>query len=95
MTELQKRIYELVRSIPKGEVRTYRQIAEALGNRFLCRFVGTTLHQNPDPETIFCHRVVHQDGSLSEHYAFGGLEGQKKRLEAEGVLIRNKKVIFK
>lgn len=48
--------------------------------------VGQILHQNKNPETIPCHRVVFSDGSLSNAYAFGGLAAQRKKLRNEGIV---------
>lgn len=85
---MKEKVYALVRAIPKGRVATYGQIAEALGSRHLARAVGNALHQNPDPASIPCHRVVSSKGRLATHYAFGGAEAQRSRLEAEGITFR-------
>lgn len=47
--------------------------------------VGKVLHNNPDPTTIKCHRVVYKDGSLSESFAFGGISKQAELLRNQGV----------
>ncbi len=49
MTNLEKRIYAVVRGIPKGRVATYAQVALALGDKNLARVVGNALHKNPLP----------------------------------------------
>ena len=85
---MKEKVYALVRAIPKGKVTTYGQIAEALGNKNLARAVGNALHQNPDPASIPCHRVVSSKGRLATHYAFGGADVQRRRLEAEGITFR-------
>ena len=82
MTE---KVYEFLKTVPKGKVVTYGQIACFLGNKHLSRAVGNILHRNPDPENIPCHRVVNGKGELSRAYAFGGGETQRARLEQEGV----------
>ncbi len=79
------RIYEYLASIPKGKVVTYGQIGELLGNRRLARAVGNALHKNPDGDKIPCYRVVNGKGKLSAGYAFGGIDEQKRRLEADGI----------
>ena len=84
MTTFDK-VYQAVKSIPCGTVATYGQIAEAIGNRRLSRVVGYALHVNPEPGVIPCHRVVKQDGSVSEAFAFGGQNRQVELLQAEGV----------
>lgn len=84
MTTFEK-VYEAVKLIPRGSVATYGQIAEAIGNKRLSRVVGYALHVNPEPGVIPCHRVVKQDGSVSEAFAFGGSNRQVELLKAEGV----------
>lgn len=49
MTELELKIYRIVAEIPAGNVMTYGQVAEAAGNKNLCRVVGNTMHKNPVP----------------------------------------------
>lgn len=49
MTELELKIYEIVRQIPLGKVCTYGKIAEIAGNRKLARVVGNVMHKNPVP----------------------------------------------
>ena len=84
MTTFDK-VYQAVKQIPCGTVATYGQIAEAIGNKRLSRVVGYALHVNPEPGVIPCHRVVKQDGSVSEAFAFGGSNKQVELLQAEGV----------
>ncbi len=88
-------LYELLRTIPNGKVVTYGTLAELLGNRALARAVGNALHFNPDGEKYPCYKVVNGKGELSHAYAFGGLEGQKRRLEADGVVVEKGKVDLK
>ena len=87
-----KRIYEAVKTIPKGKVATYGRIAELAGNPRMCRAVGNALHKNPDPEHIPCHRVLNSKGELAEAFVFGGKDVQKARLEEEGVEVIDDKV---
>ena len=92
LNNVSNRIYEAVSNIPYGRVATYGDIAELAGNRKLARVVGNALHRNPDPEHIPCHRVVNAAGELSSAFAFGGIDGQTKRLEAEGVEVSGGRV---
>ena len=79
-------VYAILKTIPAGNVMTYGQVAERLGNKNLARTVGNILHDNPDPANIPCHRVVNAKGKVAEHYAFGGAEAQRAKLEAEGIV---------
>ena len=90
---MKEQVYELVKSIPRGKVATYGQIALYLGNRNFAQVVGNILHGNPDPEHIPCHRVVNAQGRLSRSYAFGGIEAQRRLLESEGVVFKNNQVV--
>ena len=83
-----EKVYEYLKIVPEGKVVPYGQIACYLGNKHLARVVGNILHKNPDPKSIPCHRVVNSKGELSKAYAFGGLEAQRKKLEKEGIIIK-------
>jgi methylated-DNA-protein-cysteine methyltransferase-like protein len=80
-----KRIYEVVKRIPRGRVATYGQIAAMAGNPRWQRAVGFALHVNPDPEGIPCFRVVNRLGECSGSFAFGGPLAQRELLERDGV----------
>ena len=75
-TVFQKSVWAALIDIPYGEVRSYADIAKAVGKEKACRAVGMANHRNPIPVIIPCHRVIGADGTLTG-YA-GGLE--KKRL---------------
>lgn len=78
-------VYEVVKSIPKGKVATYGQIAKLLDAPRSSRAVGYALHVNPTPIVIPCHRVVNRFGALAPAFAFGGREVQAELLAKEGV----------
>lgn len=86
------RIYEAVKSIPRGRVATYGKVAEMAGNKRMARAVGNALHKNPDPDNIPCHRVVNAIGELSGQFAFGGARMQAVLLMAEGVEVTDNRV---
>jgi len=83
---MKEKVYEYLKTVPKGRVTTYGRIAEFLGDRHYARTVGKILHENPDPSQYPCHRVVSGKGRVAENYAFGGAEAQRKRLENEGIV---------
>ena len=82
-------IYDIVKSIPKGRIATYGQVAALAGNPRWSRVVGYALHVNPEPGVIPCHRVVDRNGRLSPAFAFGGANMQAVLLEKEGVEVSN------
>ncbi|MDO8507179.1 MAG: methylated-DNA--[protein]-cysteine S-methyltransferase [bacterium] len=83
MSSKTSEVYKVVSDIPKGKVMTYGQIGEILSMN--PRLVGRILHENPDPETVPCHRVVNSRGEVAEKYAFGGGDAQRQKLKQEGV----------
>jgi methylated-DNA-[protein]-cysteine S-methyltransferase len=72
-----------VRQIPKGETRTYGEVAKAIGHPGAARAVGTIMKNNYDP-TVPCHRVIRSDGKIGA-YNRGGPEKKRALLRAEGV----------
>ena len=89
---MKEKVYEFLKTIPKGKVVTYGQIAEYLGNKQLARIVGNILHNNPNEYEYPCYKVVDSNGNLSRHFAFGGIEKQKEKLEKEGIIVIGYKV---
>ena len=81
-----EKIYEVVKSIPKGKVATYGQVALLSGNPRWARVVGYALHVNPEPGIIPCHRVVNREGRVAPGFAFGGEGVQRQLLESEGII---------
>ena len=76
-TQFQQRVYAVVKRIPRGQTRSYRWVAERLGDPNLARAIGQALTRNRSPETVPCHRVIRADGSLGG-YAWGA--SKKRRL---------------
>ena len=81
-TEFMQRVWKALLTIPYGETRSYKQIAELAGNVKACRAVGMANNRNPISILIPCHRVVGADGSLVGYG--GGLDKKVRLLELEG-----------
>ena len=77
-TEFQIRVWNELKKIPKGETRTYIEIAKLIGKPTAARAVANACGKNPYPITIPCHRVIRSDGGLGGYSGEGGVE--KKRL---------------
>jgi len=75
------RVYEVVRSISKGQTMTYKEVAKAAGRPKAYRAVGNILNKNYDP-SIPCHRVVRSNGKVGG-YNRGGKQ-KEKLLRDEG-----------
>jgi methylated-DNA-[protein]-cysteine S-methyltransferase len=81
-TGFTRKVYEIVRSIPRGETRTYGEVAAAAGAPGGARAVGNALGRNPICLFIPCHRVV-ASGGLGGFSGPGGLEQKKALLALE------------
>lgn len=92
---MKEKVYSYLLTIPKGRVVTYGQIAKYLGNPKLARAVGNILHSNPSEDKYPCYKVVNAEGKLSVNFAFGGIEKQKEKLEAEGIEVVDYRVNLK
>jgi methylated-DNA-[protein]-cysteine S-methyltransferase len=75
--EFTRAALEATAAIPRGEVRTYGEVARAIGRPGAARAVGQALHRNPVPLLVPCHRVIGSDGRL---VGFGSGIGEKRRL---------------
>lgn len=80
-TEFQQQVYAAMSAIPRGETRTYGDIATELG--VPAQPVGQACGSNPIPVIIPCHRVVGADG-LGGFSGDGGVEMKVKLLQGEG-----------
>mgnify|MGYP003326244785 CR=1 FL=1 len=73
--------------IPKGEVKTYKQVAIAINRPKSARAVANACGKNPYSPKIPCHRIIRSDGSLGGYSGPGGVKTKKKLLKSEGVLL--------
>jgi AraC family transcriptional regulator of adaptative response/methylated-DNA-[protein]-cysteine methyltransferase len=80
-TAFQQRVWQALLAIPRGETRTYAEIAEAVGSPKAVRAVGTACGANLLAVVIPCHRVVGADGRLTGYR--WGTERKRKLLESE------------
>src|SRR5262245_55622563 len=80
-TAFQRRVWEELRKIPRGETRTYQEVAEAIGEPTAARAVARACATNPASVVIPCHRVVGSDGGLRGYR--WGVNRKRKLLAAE------------
>ena len=95
VNSLMQKMLDYLVTIPKGQVVTYGQVAEYLGNKGLARVVGNMLHKNPDGDKYPCYKVLNSKGELAENFVFGGKNVQKDRLEKDGIKVENNRVDLK
>jgi AraC family transcriptional regulator of adaptative response/methylated-DNA-[protein]-cysteine methyltransferase len=81
-TAFQMRVWEALRRIPRGETRSYAQLAQSLGQPTAVRAVARACATNPVAVVVPCHRVIGSNGKLTGYR--WGVERKKKLLELEG-----------
>ena len=86
-TDFQVKVWKYLLKIPKGKVKTYKQVAIAIKSPLSARAVGNAVGKNPYAPQIPCHRVIKSDGSLGGYSGKGGIKTKKKLLKNEGVTL--------
>ena len=83
-TQFQVKVWKAILTIPKGEVRTYKEIAIHIGHPRAYRAVATACRKNPLPPQIPCHRVIASNGKIGDY--LGEKDSPKKiaLLKTEG-----------
>lgn len=77
-----EKVKAVVKKIPAGTTRTYKEVAMMAGNSRASRAVGSIMKKNLDPK-VPCHRVVRSDGALGD-YNRGGPQKKLEILRKEG-----------
>ena len=87
-TKFQLKVWKYLRKIPKGKVKTYLEVAKAIGKPRASRAVANAVGKNPYPPKIPCHRVIRSDGTLGGYSGKGGILKKRQLLKFEKVLIK-------
>lgn len=91
-TPFSDHVYDILRTIPRGKVATYGQMAKLAGSPRAARAIGMIMKENDDAPQTPCHRVVASDGTMHGYSGHGGVIGKKAMLLAEGVKFKGDKV---
>jgi len=78
-----QKVWTACAQIPKGQTRTYGELARSVGHPGAARAVGQALARNPFAPTIPCHRVISANGALTGYSGAGGLRRKKQLLDRE------------
>ena len=87
-TKFQLKVWDYIKKIPRGSVKTYSQVAKAIGEPLAVRAVANAIGKNPLAPTIPCHRVIRSDGSLGGYSGKGGINTKKLLLKSEGITLK-------
>ena len=72
-TKFQLKVWKYLKKIPKGQIRTYSDVAKAINKPKSVRAVANAIGKNPYAPKIPCHRVIRSDGTIGGFSAPGGL----------------------
>ncbi len=84
-TKFQLKVWKYLKTIPKGQLKTYKEVAIAIKRPKSARAVANACGKNPYAPKIPCHRVIRSDGGLG---GYSGRDGIKTKLR----LLRSEKV---
>ncbi len=82
-------VWNELKKIPEGEVRSYKEIAIAIGKPNSARAVANACGKNPSPIEIPCHRVIKSNGYLGGYSCKGGISAKRKLLKKEGISLNS------
>ena len=86
-TDFQLKVWNYIKTIPKGKIKTYKQVAIGINRRKAARAVANACAKNPYAPKIPCHRVIRSDGGLGGYSGKGGIKKKLRLLRAEKVSI--------
>ena len=83
-TKFQVKVWKYLVTIPKGKVKTYKQVAIGINRPKSARAVANACAKNPYAPKIPCHRVIRTDGGIGGYSGKGGVKTKKMLLKNEG-----------
>ena len=84
-TKFQIKVWKYLKKIPKGSVKTYKDVAIAINQPKAARAVANACAKNPYAPKIPCHRVIRSDGRLGGYSGKGGISKKLRLLKKEGI----------
>ena len=84
-TKFQQKVWNYLKKIPKGKVKTYLEVAKAIRKPKAFRAVANAIAKNPYPIIIPCHRVIRSDGNIGGYSGKGGIRQKRFLLETEKI----------
>ena len=85
-TDFQIMVWNEIKKIPKGKVRTYKEIALAISRPKSSRAVANACGKNPLPINKPCHRVIGSNGYIGGYSGKGGIKKKIELLKLEKAL---------
>ena len=86
-TKFQKKVWNYLRTIRTGTVKTYKQVAIAINRTNAAIAVANAIGRDPFEPKIPCHRVIRSDGLLGGYSGKGSVKTKKLLLKREGIIV--------
>ena len=86
-TKFQLKVWNYLKKIPRGKVKTYSEVSKSIGKQLAVRAVANAIGKNPLAPQIPCHRVIRSDGSLGGYSGKGGIKTKRLLLKKEGITL--------
>ena len=86
-TKFQLKVWNYLKKIPRGKVKTYSEVAKSIRKPLAVRAVANAIGKNPQAPHIPCHRVIRSDGSLGGYSGKGGVKTKRLLLKKEGITL--------
>ena len=83
-TKFQVKVWKYLQTIPKGKIKTYKEVAIGINRPKSARAVANACARNPYAPKIPCHRVIRSDGGLGGYSGKGGIKAKQMMLKKEG-----------
>ena len=83
------KVWNYLKKIPRGSVKSYKQVAIAIKKPNSARAVANACGKNPFAPKVPCHRVIKSDGTLGGYSGPGGKRTKIKLLKKEGYMFKN------
>ena len=84
-TKFQLKVWKYLQTIPKGKVKTYKEVAISIKSPKSARAVANACAKNPYAPKIPCHRVIRSDGTIGGYSGTGGIKEKQRLLRSEKV----------
>ncbi len=84
-TKFQLKVWKYLKTIPKGQIKTYKEVAIRIKRPKSARAVANACGKNPYAPKIPCHRVIRTDGGLGGYSGRGGIKTKLSLLRSENV----------
>tara|TARA_Y100001970_G_C13823164_1_gene645924 strand:- start:397 stop:672 length:276 start_codon:yes stop_codon:yes gene_type:complete len=86
-TKFQIKVWKYLKTIKKGQVKTYLDVAKGINKPKAARAVANAIGKNPYSPKIPCHRVIRSNGNIGGYSGPGGVKTKKKLLKSEGIML--------